>query len=114
MHAEHIAVGAQLLERPQNDPGLEQEWITVLLKKSTLSFLKKEISALSGPAISFTYEYFLNLFLHKYLRTYSCLVCFVFFKKSAAVNKNNKYSKQNKLLFILDYKGTKGVEEASS
>lgn len=76
MHAEHIAVGAQLLERPQNDPGLEQEWITVLLKKSTLSFLKKEISA--------------------------------------AVNKNNKYSKQNKLLFILDYKGTKSVEEASS
>lgn len=67
MHAEHIAVGAQLLERPQNDPGLEQEWITVLLKKSTLSFLKKEISASSGPAISFTFEYFLNLFLHKYL-----------------------------------------------
>lgn len=76
MHAEHIAVRAQLLERTQNDPGLEQEWITVLLKKSTLSFLKKEISA--------------------------------------AVNKNNKYSKQNKLLFILDYKGTKSVEEASS
>lgn len=76
MHTEHIAVRAQLLERPQNDPGLEQEWITVLLKKSTLSFLKKEISA--------------------------------------AVNKNNKYSKQNKLLFILDYKGTKSVEEASS
>lgn len=76
MHAEHIAVRAQLLERPQNDPGLEREWITVLLKKSTLSFLKKEISA--------------------------------------AVNKNNKYSKQNTLLFILDYKGTKSVEEASS
>lgn len=76
MHAEHIAVRAQLLERTQNDPGLEREWITVLLKKSTLSFLKKEISA--------------------------------------AVNKNNKYSKQNKLLFILDYKGTKSVEEASS
>lgn len=76
MHAEHIAVRAQLLERTQNDPGLEQEWITVLLKKSTLSFLKKEISA--------------------------------------AVNKNNKYSKQNTLLFILDYKGTKSVEEASS
>lgn len=76
MHAEHIAVRAQLLERTQNDPGLEREWITVLLKKSTLSFLKKEISA--------------------------------------AVNKNNKYSKQNTLLFILDYKGTKSVEEASS
>lgn len=39
-------------------------------------------------------------------------VCLFF--KSAAVNKNNKYSKQNKLLFILDYKGTKSVEEASS